>query len=90
MVSAENSKVPGASFASAFRHGTQPGGLVLLSDALWHRNQIFRIGPATVIVLGDQSRGLPIRDNGGGIERSCSTMLVSKMMELMGESTFRN
>ncbi len=73
MVGAKNSKVPGALFASTFRHGTQPGGLVLLSDALWHRSQIFRVDPAIAIVFGVQRTALPIGINGGGMERFCST-----------------
>lgn len=73
MVGAENSKVRSASFAGTFRHGTQPGGLILLSDALWHRSQIFRVDPAIVIVSGGQGTALIIRINGGGMERLCST-----------------
>ena len=73
MLGADNSKVPGASFAGTFCHDTQPDGLNLLSNALWHRSQIFRVDPTIAIVLGGQSTVLPIRMNGGGMERFCNT-----------------
>ena len=84
MVGADNSKVRGASFAGTFRHGTQPGRLILLSDALWHRSQIFRVDPAIVIVLRGQGTALTIRVNGGGIERFCSTNVGVKDNGVVG------
>jgi hypothetical protein len=85
MMSAKDSKVRGALFAGTFRHGTQPGGLILLSDALWHRSQVFRIDPATVIVLGGQGTATPIRINGGGMEHFCRTHVGVKDNKVIGK-----
>ena len=62
-------KPVGASMASTFRHGIQPGGLVLLSDALGHRSQIFRVDPAIIILKGVQGpvsirRNIGVKDDG--------------------------
>jgi hypothetical protein len=83
VVGADDSKMRGASFAGTFRHGTQPDGLILLSDALWHRSQVFRIDPAIVIVLGGQDTSLPIRIDAGGIERFCSSHVSVKDTEVI-------
>ena len=77
MVGANNPKVPGASFAGAFRHGIQPDGLVLLSDALWHRRQVFRIDPAIVVACRVQDVAILSGINAGGVERFYSFMLAS-------------
>jgi hypothetical protein len=42
-------KVSGALFVGTLCNGTQPGGVILLSDALGHRRQIFGVNPATTI-----------------------------------------
>lgn len=52
MVSANDSKVSGALSAGAFSHGTEPSGLILLSNTLWHGSQIFRINPTIAVVKG--------------------------------------
>ena len=94
VVGAEPCKVPCASFTSTFGHGTQPSGLILLSDALWHRSQIFRVDPATVIVEGGQGTVLPIRINvllirinGDSMERFCSTNVGVKDNGIIGEGS---
>lgn len=69
---ADDSEVTGASFAGAFRHGIQPGGWVLLCDALWHGRKVFRIDPAIAVVLW--GRGIPAyRIKASRIEHSCSS-----------------
>ena len=68
-----------------FRHGTQPGRGILLSDALWHRSQILRVDLAIVIVLGGQGTALPIRSNGGGMERFYSTNIGVKYNRVVGK-----
>jgi hypothetical protein len=83
MVGADSYKFPGASFAGTFRHGTQPGGLILLSDALWHRSQILGVDPAVVSVLGGQNRILPTGINGGGMERFRSPTVGVKDNEVI-------
>lgn len=50
MVGADYAEVPGALVACATRQGFQPGPVILLSNALWHRWEIFRIDPTTAIV----------------------------------------
>jgi len=78
VVDVKNSKVPGVLFASIFRYSTQPSGLVLLSDALWYRSQIFRVDLAIAIVFGVQYTALSIGINSSGIERFCSTNIGVK------------
>jgi hypothetical protein len=49
-----------------------------LSDALWHRSQVFGIDPAVVIVLGGQDVAFPIRINARGMERFCDSHVSVK------------
>ena len=44
-------EVVGASMSSAFGHSTQPAGLVLLGDALWHRRKVLGVHPSSMIFL---------------------------------------
>lgn len=88
VVSADKSKVGGASFAGALIHGTQPGGLILLGDALWHRSQIFRVDPSIAVVLGQQDTVLPIILNGGGMDRLCGIDVGANDRWRLEEATF--
>jgi hypothetical protein len=81
VVGADDSKMRGASFAGTFGHGTQPDRLILLSDALWHRSQVFRINPTIAIILGGQDKALPVGIDAGGIEHLCSSYVSVKDTE---------
>jgi len=70
--------------AGTFGHSTQPGGLVLLSDALWHRGQVFWIYPTITIDLGSKGIVLPaININTGRVERSCCSKVSIKGRKAM-------
>ena len=90
MAGTDNSKVRGASFAGTFRHGTQPGGLILLSDTLWHRSQVFRVDPAIVIPLGSQSTTIPSIIHSSCSEPFCRINVGSKINEYWEGNTSRS
>ena len=81
MVGTDNSKVLSASFAGASRHGTQPCGLILLINTLWHGWQVFGMDPAVAIVLRDQDTALLTNIKTSGMERFCSSRVSVKDTE---------
>jgi hypothetical protein len=70
-MSANSPKVPGALFAGACCHGIQPSIWILLSNALWHRSQIFGVDPSAAVLFRHQDR-IDIATDDTGVGRFCS------------------
>jgi hypothetical protein len=65
-------EVPRALFVGATSQSRQPGRLILLGNALWHRRQIFGVDPAITILLWRQDVVVDIGDYTSRVGRLCT------------------